>query len=165
MHTCTYMGTDTYTHKITCTWGVYLHLMCATVMKINYYVTGSLQLFHRLVCWAALHLYTAVWRNSFIVHTLLIRRWRTALLVVAPPNTAEDDNNCCSRHKQRQRQKSCNDSCYDTNGNCSTGIWCVIWNGVLMECKHYYDCMHVCNCYINYKNGACRNDINSREVT
>ena len=39
-------------------------------------------IFHWLVCWAGLHLYT-VWLNSFIVDTLLIRRWRTALFVVA----------------------------------------------------------------------------------
>ena len=53
---------------------------------------GSLQLFHRLVCWAGLHLYT-VRLNSFIVHTLLIRRRRTALLVVAPPGAEEGDDN------------------------------------------------------------------------
>ena len=84
---CVHMYTYPHTHSNI------LSKIRNTVLLYNLYKinsSASQYFVNRLVCWAGLHLYT-VWVNCFIVHTLLIRRWRTALLV-PPPGAEEGDD-------------------------------------------------------------------------
>ena len=74
-------------------------------------------LFDRLIGWAGLHLYS-VRLNSFIVHTLLIRRWMIALLVVAPPGAEEGDDTSGHIGEQGQGKTS------NSNSYCDTCIGC-----------------------------------------
>ena len=52
--------------------------------------------------------------NSFIVHTLLIRRWRRGLLVVAPPGAEEGDDTSGHTGEQGQHKTPNSNSRYDT---------------------------------------------------